>query len=246
MFENVLVASDAGLGTRDALALAGLLAASGSHAVVDYRELDALEQASPDLLVVAGTRPGPFARSLLAAGMRSSVLDARCAIAVAPPGYAHAEPRLRSIGVGYDGTLNGERALIAARPLAARHGASLRAIWVVSLRAVHDSDPIPSHWPDAAGKLVAHRSKALRALPDVDGCAMYGSPREELERLSDEVDLLVVGSRGYGALGRRLHGSVSGHLATHARCPLLVVPPTAELGKLYRHGAAPSHRALSA
>jgi nucleotide-binding universal stress UspA family protein len=246
MFENVLVASDAGRGTRDALALANLLAAPGGHAVVDYRDLTALEQAHPDLLVVAGTRPGPFARSLLAAGMRSSVLDAQCAIAVAPPGFAVEEPRLRRIGVGYDGTLNGERALIAARPLAARHGASIEAVWIVSLRAVHDSDPVPSHWPDAAGKLIAHRSKALRALPDVDGRALFGSPRDELERLSDEVDLLVVGSRGYGELGRRLHGSVSGHLATHARSPLLVIPPTAELGKLYRHGAVPSHTALSA
>jgi len=246
MFEKVLVASDAGQGTRDALALADLLAASGSHAVVDYRELTALEQSRPDLLVVAGTRPGPFARALLAAGIRSSVLDAACAVAVAPPGYALHQPRLRRIGVGYDGTLNGERALIAARPLAARHGAAIHAVWVVSLRAVHDSDPVPAHWPDAAGKLVAHRSKALHALPDVDGCALYGSPREELERLSDNVDLLVVGSRDHGVQGRLRHGSVSAHLATHARCPVLLIPPTAEIGKLYRHGAVPSHTALSA
>jgi hypothetical protein len=41
------------------------------------------------------------------------------------------------------------------------------------------------------------------------------------------VDLLVVGSRGYGPLGRLIHGSTSLQLARSARCPLLVLPKAA-------------------
>jgi len=44
---------------------------------------------------------------------------------------------------------------------------------------------------------------------------------------SASVDLLVVGSRGYGPLGRLVHGSTSHRLARLARCPLLVLPRAA-------------------
>ena len=37
------------------------------------------------------------------------------------------------------------------------------------------------------------------------------------------LDLLVVGSRGYGPLSRLVHGSTSQQLARSARCPLLVL-----------------------
>jgi nucleotide-binding universal stress UspA family protein len=40
----------------------------------------------------------------------------------------------------------------------------------------------------------------------------------------DGIDLLVTGSRGRGPLATVVAGSVSRHLAHHARCPVLVVP----------------------
>ena len=42
------------------------------------------------------------------------------------------------------------------------------------------------------------------------------------------MDLLVVGSRGYGPLRRVLLGSVSSELMHSAPCPVMVVPRTAE------------------
>jgi hypothetical protein len=51
-----------------------------------------------------------------------------------------------------------------------------------------------------------------------------GVPEKTSPRLSYEVDLLVVGSRGYGPAGRLFHGSVSNYLVRHAACPLLVLP----------------------
>ena len=45
-----------------------------------------------------------------------------------------------------------------------------------------------------------------------------------LVRAGRELDLLIVGSRGYGPIGRLFPGSVSRYLVRHATCPLLVLP----------------------
>jgi nucleotide-binding universal stress UspA family protein len=44
-----------------------------------------------------------------------------------------------------------------------------------------------------------------------------------LDAVTDE-DLLVVGSRGYGGFVGALLGSISHHVVTQARCPVIVVP----------------------
>ncbi len=43
-----------------------------------------------------------------------------------------------------------------------------------------------------------------------------------------EVDMLVVGSHGHGAIGRLLLGSVANDIVHYARCPVLVVKQTEE------------------
>ncbi|KAI8901934.1 hypothetical protein BC833DRAFT_575614 [Globomyces pollinis-pini] len=57
--------------------------------------------------------------------------------------------------------------------------------------------------------------------------ALRGEPRTELEceigRLNP--DLILVGSRGLGMVGRALMGSVSTHLIHHCKNPIVVVPP---------------------
>ena len=62
---------------------------------------------------------------------------------------------------------------------------------------------------EAAGSLVF--ATAVRALVDASAAA----------------DLLVVGSRGRGAVGAALLGSVSQACVRHAHCPVVVVPDTA-------------------
>jgi nucleotide-binding universal stress UspA family protein len=63
---------------------------------------------------------------------------------------------------------------------------------------------------------------------DVAPHVAYGDAAEELALYGASVDLLIVGSRGYGPLGRLVHGSTSQRLAQTARCPLLVLPRAAE------------------
>ena len=52
----------------------------------------------------------------------------------------------------------------------------------------------------------------------------YGEPSGELWRFGQELDLLIVGSRGYGPIARLVNGSTSNYLARRAPCPLLVLP----------------------
>lgn len=52
----------------------------------------------------------------------------------------------------------------------------------------------------------------------------WTDPATLLTELSDEVDLLVVGSRGRTGLRKLLLGSVSSEVLHTARCPVVVVP----------------------
>ena len=59
---------------------------------------------------------------------------------------------------------------------------------------------------------------------DVGGRVLEGDAAAELAAASAEVDLLVVGSRGYGPVRRVLLGSVSRELVRSAACPVVVLP----------------------
>ena len=51
-----------------------------------------------------------------------------------------------------------------------------------------------------------------------------GRPADRLAELGDKVDLLVIGSRRWGATARVLLGSTGEALMHDARCPIMVVP----------------------
>jgi nucleotide-binding universal stress UspA family protein len=169
--------------------------------------------------VVGSTRRGLYGRARLTDDTRAALNGAPCAIAVAPAGYGSEPPPLmREIGVGYDGSPESERALGAARVLAAGTGAKLSAFEAVSL---------PAHFvaPDRVrvNDIVRQARERIATMGNVEPHAAYGDPVEELTIYSASLDLLVVGSRGYGPLGRLLYGATAQHLARSARCPLLVL-----------------------
>jgi nucleotide-binding universal stress UspA family protein len=72
--------------------------------------------------------------------------------------------------------------------------------------------------------ILAEARKRMGQLAEVEGRAVYGLATEELAEFGDEVDILVVGSRGYGPVKRLMLGSTSDYLQRHARCSLLVLP----------------------
>ena len=180
-----------------------------------------------DLLVVGSCRHALLGRALVGDDTRAALNGAPCAVAVAPRGYAETSDGFRTIGVGYDGSPEARAALDAARALAGRAGAEVKAVWVVSLEDVRHDCPMPAYWQQATDSLIVHRRLELDRLVGVDGDATYGGSREELSRLSHRVDLLIIGSRSYGPMHRVFHGTTSTYLARHVACPLLQLPRVA-------------------
>jgi nucleotide-binding universal stress UspA family protein len=181
-----------------------------------------------DLLVVGSAHRGVPGKVLIGDDTRATFNGAPCAIAVAPHGYALADHPLTRIGVGYDGTPESLRALAAARDIADQTGARITAMRVLSLEDVRRQSPLPADWPSASAALVDQAQRELNGLDGIEAVALYGGPREELTKLSAEVDLLVVGSRGHGRLGGAFHGSVSSYLQHHVASALVVLPHAAD------------------
>jgi nucleotide-binding universal stress UspA family protein len=57
----------------------------------------------------------------------------------------------------------------------------------------------------------------------VSGAIAYGRPAVTLITVSDQAAMVVMGARGTGGFRGLLTGSVAGHVAAHARCPVAVV-----------------------
>ena len=89
-------------------------------------------------------------------------------------------------------------------------------------------------------QIVKQAERRIAEIPGVSAKAVYGPPDSELEAFSSEVDLLAVGSRGYGPLKRLVLGSTANHLARHAGCSLLVLPRglTADRSSAAEHATA--------
>ncbi|OZD56028.1 universal stress protein [Rhodococcus sp. 06-1460-1B] len=79
----------------------------------------------------------------------------------------------------------------------------------------------------ARSALAAARVIALSILgddADVETVLDPGPPNEVLNEYADTARMLVLGSRRKGTVARAVLGSVSTDVATHARCPIAVVP----------------------
>jgi nucleotide-binding universal stress UspA family protein len=77
------------------------------------------------------------------------------------------------------------------------------------------------------GEVEAGLERAVAALPagvEVETELHVENPADVLLRISEHVDLLVCGSRGYGPLRSVLLGGVSRRLVEGSQCPVLIVP----------------------
>ncbi|HWH10957.1 MAG TPA: universal stress protein [Solirubrobacteraceae bacterium] len=210
---------------RDATGVsADLITAAGSVGGALHR---LAEEHEADLVVVGSCSRGVAGRVMLGDHTRDALNGARCAVAIAPQGYAAGAVELETVGVGYDFNDESHVALSAARDVAARHDARVSALHVVAHPIGSYASPMPSDWGRILEEERQHAADRLHALEGVDASAVYGAPFEELAAFGDQVDLLVVGSRSYGPLKRLVLGSTSAHLTRHAHCALLVIPRAA-------------------
>jgi nucleotide-binding universal stress UspA family protein len=208
-----LAAADANLELKSVVASH---AGAGLHQQADAQHAD--------LLVVGSCSHGLLGRAMLGDDTAAALNGAPCAVAVAARGYAEQRHPIKTVGVAYNASPESSAALDFARRLAASAGASIKALEVVSIPSIAFTGIVPAAIGDSVDAMLDSASARMGALHDVDASAVYGLPGEELAAFSARVDLLVVGSRGYGPVKRLVLGSTSNHLARHARCSLLVLP----------------------
>lgn len=195
------------------------------------------ELVGADLLVVGSSRRSLLGRIVIGDDTSAALSGVPCAIAIAPAGYAQQPVAMREIGIGYDGSPESEHALQLARMLAPMVGARISAFEVITVPSTAlSTGPLP--FGEMVSRVVADTRERIAALGDIEPHVAYGEPAEELALYSASLDLLIVGSRGDGPIGRLIHGSTSQDLARSARCPLLV------LSRGARVAATPDHRTL--
>jgi nucleotide-binding universal stress UspA family protein len=137
-----------------------------------------------------------------------------------------------SVVVGVDGSTHSEAAVAWAMGYAALFNRSLMIVSATGpvgpVEAI--SDPLAARQRrrisarQAADTALAMVQRAVPGL-DVSTVAPTGDARELLVELSRQASIVVVGTRGHGAVNSLLLGSVSVAVATHAQCPVAVVRP---------------------
>jgi nucleotide-binding universal stress UspA family protein len=182
------------------------------------------EEQNADLLVVGSCSHGLLGRAMLGDDTRAALNGAPCAVAIASAGYAENPVPIANVGVAYNDSPESKAALELARELAAPTGATIHVLEVVTIPTIAYTGLMPPAIGDSIEVMVDQANSRLNALPDVEARAVYGLTGEELAQFGDEVDILMVGSRGYGPVRRLVLGSTSSYLERHARCSLIVLP----------------------
>lgn len=182
-----------------------------------------------DLLVLGSSAGGRHGRVLLTDETRHALNGAPCAVAAAPLGYADTDSAITEIGVAYNGSQESRSAVQVARALANELGAAVTAFEALPL-PIYDISP--GVWSTVEEVIRDQRRTACERIAAETGLrasAACGDTVDELAMFSGIVDLLVVGSRGYGPLGRLVHGSTTLRLSRYARSPLLILTRGARL-----------------
>jgi nucleotide-binding universal stress UspA family protein len=204
--------------------------------------LHALAQREAAALIVIGSSHQSNMGRILVGGTGERLLSgAPAPVAVAPRGYGTRDRGIKVVGCGFDGSPESKRALAWAADLARATSARLRVLSVheptlpatlavgVGLAVESVNDVLRRRRQEEVAKAVATLDSDIDASENL----FDGDARDLLARESGELDLLVVGSRGYGPLRAVLLGSVSSALVRSAQSPLVVVPRAAA-----RHDAA--------
>ncbi|WP_329001000.1 universal stress protein [Kribbella sp. NBC_00709] len=145
-----------------------------------------------------------------------------------------------SIVAGYDGSPAGEAAVWWAAAEAERRQSRLRLTYALPLPFMSSplgvpTVPLPTErLRETAEHLLAELARRVREVwPElaVDAVVTFAGATQALLQEATTADLVVVGSRGLGEFRDLAMGSVSAHVATHASCPVVVVPPHWEPGR---------------
>jgi nucleotide-binding universal stress UspA family protein len=205
--------------------------------------LEAARTSGAHLLVLGARGLGSLAGALLGSVSAAVVRHAPCSVLV-----GKGQPReIRRVVVAVDGSPDSMAAarFLAALPLHRRLAVRLLAVAEPPPEPMANAAALAAPAPTVIGRLLEERRKPLEGVlarvaaglePRVDQveCSVaLGRPAAEILKAASEpgVDLVVVGARGLGFLGRFILGSVSERVVQHAACPVLVVREASGAGR---------------
>jgi nucleotide-binding universal stress UspA family protein len=182
----------------------------------------------PAMVVVGSRGLGGFKGLLLGSVSRQLAEHAPCPVTI----VRHTAPvppvRLETIVAGTDGSEDAARGLRYAAEVAAKAGAELVVAHATGPGdVVHPWGVQPQVDLDVRRERVEEWCAPLRATGvDYEVVLVEGDARTALLDLARDrsADLLVIGSRGHGPVGRLLLGSVATSLAQHSELPVTIVP----------------------
>ncbi|GAA4756849.1 universal stress protein [Actinomycetospora chibensis] len=174
-------------------------------------------------LLVLGARPsGGVADAGVGRTVARAMGHAACPVVVVP---ARWEPGVdeAAVIVGVDGSTEAEGAVAFGADVAQRTGSSLTAVTVAARSGGETDEDVRRHLAEGvAGTAGAHPDVPLREV------VRRGQVAEKLlAEARDGAALLVVGSRGRGAVSGVLLGSTSQRVVHAASCPVAVLSPQA-------------------
>jgi nucleotide-binding universal stress UspA family protein len=219
---------------RDSLAPGARILTATDHSVP--RALHhVVQRHHRDLLVVGSSRRGPEGHVQIGKRTRQLLCHFEFGLAVAPRGlHTNSRRGLRRIGVGYDGSPESESALAGAASIAAGASADLHVQAIVDDRVPVFarsalSRLVEVEWDEAIStEMDEIRSRAVAAGDRIgarlDVGVARGRPADVLLELSEDLDLLVIGSRSWGPAARLLLGSTGEAIMHDAACAVLAVP----------------------
>ena len=216
----------------DCRSLPGTSAARALH--------EAAEELGAGLLVVGSSERGGIGRVVPGSTAQRLMHGAPCPIAVVPRSWQRGDG-LRTIGVGYVDTAEGQDALDNALVLARRSGAKLRVLSAAKERITDtygggDVMTPATRYEELASALRVSAERAVEAATsgigdvEIEPDVSVGDPADFLVAASGQVDLLICGSRGYGPGRAVLLGGVSRRVVSEARCPVIVLARGVDTG----------------
>ena len=188
--------------------------------------------------VIVGTSPETaLSRVLMGSSTERLLHGATVPVTVVPAGWRESAPeRISSIGVAYIDTRDAREALRTAVRIAQRIPAKLTLYSVVGRSAERfsylvgraDEQAFLDKARDSFGKAMDFAAAGVPPELEPETVLLEGEVVEALAALgTDDVDVLVCGSRGYGPVRRVLLGGVSSQLIRRAQLPVAVVPRAA-------------------
>jgi nucleotide-binding universal stress UspA family protein len=229
-------AADEGISVETALVPSSGSAANALHELAEREEAG--------MLVIGSSQRGQLGRVLPGAVTDRLLHGAPCPVAVAPRGFSFADavagPRL--IGVAFIDTPAGHAALGRACTLASRARGFVRVLTVCEppnpvVTGMLDPlalEQVRTSRKNAVEAVLARGLGAVRVGRSAGGEILSGQPAEALAAASQDLDLLVCGSRGAGPIRSILLGSTSHSLVRKVACPVLIVPTREVVGAARR------------